>query len=208
MSRITINSAGVTLAVFTLAGCIKPMVMPETMVTNSQSCVQWVSQAEIAKANSSRIAVGDPQEQLLALALTLLANQNTPSAYDPCYQAMESFTAAYIATVNANASIINKAIGATVIPASIVAGGWAQSEILQGAGSVVIDAANSDISFDSGNVSSSGEASSGIAGRQGASPNVNIPDDSVDNTDNSVVIDKVGDTDNSIINEAPDEGDP
>ena len=172
------------------------------MVSNSQACVQWVSQAEIAKANNAPAVAGDPQEQLLALALTLLANQNAPNPYDPCYQAMQSFTAAYIATVNANASIINKAIGATVIPASIVAGGWAQSEILQGAGSVVIDAANSDISFDSGNVSTSGDTSSGTAGRQGASPNVNIPDDSVDNTDNSVEIDidKQGDTDNSVVN--------
>ena len=178
-----------------LTGCISQMEVPTEMVSNSQACVQWVSQAEIAKANNAPQVAGDPTEQLLALALSLLANQNTPNPYDPCFIAMQSFTQAYIAVVNANASIINKAIGATVIPASIVAGGWAQSEILQGAGSVVVDAANSDVSFDSGNVRTDGE-SVGTAGRQGASPNVNLPDNSQDNS--TIDIDKSADSNDVI----------
>ena len=202
MPRISFYSLVLTLAIFALAGCISQLEMPEAMITNSQTCVQWVSQAEIAKANNSPQVAGDQTEQLLALAITLLANQNAPNPYDPCYIAMQSFTNAYIATVNANASIINKAIGATVIPASIMAGGWAQSEILQGAGGIVVDAVNSDVSFDSGNVRTDGE-SIGTAGRQGASPNVNLPDNSTDTS--TVDIDK-SDTDNSVTDSNNDSG--
>ena len=146
--------------------------------------MQWVRQPEIAKANAAPQVAGNPTEALLALAITKLSAQGEPDPYSPCYVPMQAFTNAYIATVQANATIINRAIGAAAVPASILASGWANSEMLQGAGAVAIDAVNSDVNFDSGNVAT-GSDSSAVAGRSGQdNPNVNTPDSS------SVDIDK------------------
>jgi len=114
-----------------LSACLGPMEMPDTMIDNSHKCIEWIAQAEIAQANARPEVIGDPTQALLALAIEKLGEQNAPDPYRPCYQGMEAFTQAYIATVQANASIINRSIGAATIPASILAGGWAQSEILQ-----------------------------------------------------------------------------
>jgi len=185
----------ITIAAVLLTSCLGPMEMPDTMIDNSHTCIQWIAQAEIAKANSNPPIVGDPTQALLALAIEKLGEQNAPDPYQPCYKGIEAFTQAYIATVQANASMINKALGVAVIPASIMAGGWAQSEILQGAGGVAIDAVSSDVFIDSGGQTDGG------AGRLGVdNPNIIENNNQDQSSDDSV------DTDIDIDNSVSDSG--
>ena len=177
-----------------LAGCTGLPEIPVSMSSDARSCVAQVATVEVAEAQNNQHTFTDSRDALVASVVDALVAQNAANPFESCFAEIKAFYAMYGIIVQANSAIVQKAIGATTIPASLVAGGWAQGEILQSAGGIVVDATNSDVSFDSGNVRTTGE-STGSAGRAGASPNVNVPDNSTDNTDNSLEID-IDDTGN------------
>jgi len=173
------------LPLLLLTACTGLPEIPVSMSSDARSCVAQVATVQVAEAQNTRRNFADDRDALVASVVDALVSMNSADPFETCFAEIKAFYAMYGVIVQANASIVNKAIGATVLPASIVAGGWAQSEILQGVGATVVNATSSDVSFDSGNVRTTGD-SIGTAGRQGASPNVNLPDNSVDNTDNSI----------------------